>query len=159
MKVRYDSETGLLGKAYSEDMQVPDPYIILTTEELNTIAQATDKVAFVINNELVMKDREEYEREEAARKEAERIKNLQCTKRVFVLMLQELGINYYEHIVPLLESNTQAKLEWELCVELLRKNPLLDTMAAQFGITSTQLDNLFKYANGEITLEQFRGEA
>jgi hypothetical protein len=42
-----------------------------------------------------------------------------------------------------------------LCVELQRKNPLLDQLALQFGITSKQLDDLFKFANGEITQEEF----
>ena len=30
-------------------------------------------------------------------------------------------------------------------------------MAGQLGITPEQLDNLFKYANGEMTLEEFKG--
>jgi hypothetical protein len=30
-------------------------------------------------------------------------------------------------------------------------------MAGQLGITPEQLDGLFKYANGEITLEDFKG--
>ena len=37
MKVRYDNKTGRLGKAYPETMQVPDPYIILTTDEIDNI--------------------------------------------------------------------------------------------------------------------------
>lgn len=157
MKVRYDETTGLLGKAYSDNMSVPQPYITLSTNQINEIAQQTDKIAFVEDGVIVMKDRAEIEREEAEKKEKERVANLQCTKRVFVLMLQELGVDYFTQIQPLINSNPQAKLEWELCVELLRKNPLLDIMAAQFEITPTQLDNLFKYANGEITIEEFRG--
>lgn len=56
----------------------------------------------------------------------------------------------------LIATNEQAQLEWDLCVELERKNPLLDVMALQLGVTSEQLDGLFKYANGEITIEQFK---
>ena len=99
-----------------------------------------------------------YTEEEKAEQEAERVSHLKCTKRVFVLMLEELGYDYYEQIKPLIESNRQASLEWDLCVELERSNPLIDLLAAQVGVTSEQLDNLFKYANGELTLEQFVGE-
>ena len=96
-----------------------------------------------------------YTEQEEEEKEKERIGNLQCTKRVFILMLEQLGLDYFEQIEPAINANRQAKLEWELCVELQRKNPLIDQLAGGFGITSEQLDNLFKYANGEITQEQF----
>lgn len=94
--------------------------------------------------------------EEQAQKERERVNKLTCTKRVFALMLQELGITYSQ-LKELIASNEQAQLEWDLCVELVRENPLLDVMASQLGITSEQLDSLFKYANGEIALEEFKG--
>ena len=97
-----------------------------------------------------MKSEEEKELEER-----ERIAHLTCTKRVFALMLQELGITY-TMLKQLIATNEQAQLEWGLCVELERKNPLLDVMALQLGVTSEQLDGLFRYANGEITIEQFR---
>lgn len=99
---------------------------------------------------------EEYKKKQAE-KERQRVANLTCTKRVFVLMLQELGLDYYEQILPELEKNKQAKLEWDLCVELLRSNPLIDIFGAKFKITKEQLDKLFKYANGEITINEFRG--
>ena len=91
-------------------------------------------------------------------KEKERIGNLTCTKRVFALMLQELGIDYITQLKPLIESNPKARLEWELCVELQRNNPLLDIMAKEMSITSEQLDKLFLYANNEITIEDFKGD-
>lgn len=87
--------------------------------------------------------------------EKERIAKLTCTKRVFALMLQEMGITYVQ-LKELIATNEQAQLEWDLCVELERGNPLLDIMAMQLGITSEKLDGLFKYANGEITIEDFR---
>ena len=93
--------------------------------------------------------------EELALKERERVSKLTCTKRVFALMLQELGITY-TMLKELIATNEQAQLEWDLCVELQRSNPLLDVMAMQLGVTSEQLDGLFKYANGEITIEEFR---
>lgn len=106
----------------------------------------------VEDKEIIFNDNWEAEEEE---KEKERISNLQCTKRVFVLMLEELGLDYFEQILPVIEANRQAKLEWDLCVELERKNPLLDQLALQFGVTSEQLDKLFLYANGEIGIEEF----
>lgn len=113
----------------------------------------TEREIIELNNEFVFKDEVEAE---LAEKERERINKLTCTKRVFALMLQELGITYSQ-LKELIASNEQAQLEWDLCVELERGNPLLDVMASQLGITPEQLDGLFKYANGEITLEQFKG--
>lgn len=116
------------------------------------------------NNGYIIKETElaleawGYTEEEKEEQERERIGNLQCTKRVFVLMLEQLGFDYFEQIEPAINSDRQAKLEWELCIELQRKNPLLDKLASRFGVTSEQLDNLFKFANGEITQEEFLGE-
>ena len=110
---------------------------------------------YVFDGECYVLKDEEYEAKQEA-KEKERIGNLTCTKRVFALMLQELGVDYITVLLPLIESNPQAKLEWDLCVELERKNPLLDIMAEQLGITPEQLDGLFRYANGELTLDEFK---
>lgn len=98
-----------------------------------------------------------YTPEEKEALEKARIGELKCTKRVLVLLLEQLQYNYFETIQPLIEANRQAKLEWELCVELQRKNPLLDLLGGQLGITPLQIDNLFKFANGEITEQEFRG--
>lgn len=96
--------------------------------------------------------------EEKEKEERERIANLTCTKRVLVLMLEELGLDYFNQIQPLIEANRQAKLEWELASELLRSNPLLDVVGKELGVSSEQLDRLFKYANGEVdTLEVNNG--
>lgn len=108
----------------------------------------------VKNGTLVLNPNYEKEEEE---KEKERVSHLNCTKRVLALMLQELGISY-ERLKNLIATNEQAQLEWELCIELERSNPLLDIMGAELGITPKQLDDLFKYANGEITQEEFTGE-
>lgn len=92
------------------------------------------------------------------KREKERISKLKCTKRVFVLMLEKMGLDYFEQIEPLINNNRQAKLEWELCVELERSNNLLDILATELGVTSKQLDLLFQYANGEdVELEVING--
>lgn len=93
-------------------------------------------------------DTEEYKKKKET-EEKERISHLKCTKRILALMLQQMGISYNQ-LKTLIATNEQAQLEWELCVELERSNPLLDIMGAQLGITPEQLDTMFKYANGEI---------
>ena len=133
-------------KFYTEEMLNPSFY------ELDKQEYTEDE--YVLDgDEYVLKDEAWEEKQKQAEKE--RIAKLTCTKRVFALMLQELGITY-TMLKQLIATNEQAQLEWDLCVELERKNPLLDIMALQLGITSEQLDGLFRYANGEITIEQFR---
>ena len=87
--------------------------------------------------------------------EKERIARLSCTKRDFALMLQEMGVDYFTQLKPLIDSNPQAQLEWELCERLYRFNPMIDLMAGQLGVTPEMLDGLFQYANGEITASEF----
>ena len=94
-----------------------------------------------------------YEQEQAE-KERQRVGRLQVTKRVFALALQQLGISYSQ-LKELIATSEQAQLEWDLCVELQRNNPLLDVMAAQLGVSSETLDYIFRKANGEIQDEQF----
>ena len=146
-------------------------YVFIENEKINGTGEAKQLTEDVLNIEVteeiynniekyIYKDgeivvNENYEQEQQE-KERERINKLTCTKRVFALMLQELGIDYLTMLKPLIESNAQAQLEWDLCVELERGNPLLDIMAGQLGVTPEQLDGLFLYHNGEITLEQFK---
>ena len=87
--------------------------------------------------------------EEKEEQEKERIAHLKCTKRVLALMLQELGITYTA-LKELIATNEQAQLEWDLCIELERCNPLLDIMGSQLGLSPEQIDQMFKYANGEV---------
>jgi hypothetical protein len=94
----------------------------------------------------------DYEQEKEE-KEKEEIKNLKCTKRVFALALKQLGITY-QQLKELIATNDDAQLEWDLCVELSRDNPLLDQMCGQLCITPQQIDDIFKYANGLINQEE-----
>lgn len=137
---------------FNEDRQVLENTLNIMPQYADLEIKITDRP--IIDFEFA--DTTEWE-EEQAQKEAERISHLKCTKRVFVLMLEQMGLDYFEQILPLIKANRQAELEWELCVELERANPLLDLMGAQLGVSPTQIDNLFKYANGEITQEQFLG--
>lgn len=130
---------------------LPEGFIIITEGQAEQIIQ--DDLWYIIEDgELV---RNPHYDEDVAAREVERISHLKCTKRVFVLMLEQIGLDYFEQIRPLILANRQASLEWDLCVELERCNPLLDIMGAQLGVTPEQIDNLFKYANGEITQEEY----
>lgn len=132
------------------------------------IASGTDTEAYIelgmvqrdveqsdVDNEWYLADKcPHLTPEEKEEREKERISHLKCTKRVLVLILEQLGLDYFEQIEPLINNNRQAKLEWELCVELERSNPLLDVIGSELGISSQQIDQIFKYANGEVgTLE------
>lgn len=134
--------------------QLTEGVINLEVEESLYNAYAENPDMYIWDGEAVIID-PEWEAKQA-QKEKERIAMLSCTKRDFALMLQELGVNYFTQLKPLIESNPQAQLEWELCERLYRFNPMLDLMASQLGVTPEQLDGLFRYANGEITIEQFR---
>ena len=109
------------------------------------------------NNKVIVQDgilvlNPDYEKEEEE-KEKEIISHLKCTKRVLALMLQQLGITYNQ-LKELIATNEQAQLEWDLCVELERCNPLLNIMGRQLGLSPEQIDQMFKYANGWVdTLE------
>ena len=133
--------------------QLTEGVINLEVDESLYNAYAGNPDMYIWDGKAVVID-PEYEAKQAE-KERERIAKLTCTKRVFALMLQELGISY-TMLKELIATNEQAQLEWDLCVELERKNPLLDVMALQLGITPEQLDGLFRYANGELTIEEFR---
>lgn len=87
-------------------------------------------------------------------REKDRVANLRCTKRVLALVLKELGVSY-ANLQALIATSEDAQLEWDLCVELERSNPLLDILGAQLGLTPTTIDKIFKYANGEIDKEDF----
>lgn len=121
---------------------------IIRVETSNEIYQAykEDKNKVIYQDgEIVLNPN--YEAEKQA-KEQERIANLTITKRVFALALQELGITYTQ-LKQVIAENDQAQLEWDLCVELQRGNPLLDIMADYMGISPTMLDYIFQKANGE----------
>ena len=117
----------------------------ITEEQYNLACQYGINYLAYDNGEIILNPN--YE-EEQAEKERERIGNLQVTKRVFALALQQLGITYSQ-LKALIATSEQAQLEWDLCVELQRNNPLLDVMAAQLDVSSETLDMIFKRANGE----------
>lgn len=87
--------------------------------------------------------------EEKELQEKERIARLNMTKLDFAKYLKEYGVSYPQ-LKELLASNDNAQMQWDLCERVYRFNPLLDELAKGFGITSEQLDTIFKMANGEV---------
>mgnify|MGYP006906512916 CR=1 FL=1 len=140
-----------LEKPYTEkqkaDFIVEYNHILgLKIEETSAGLFALEDNELMLNGEIITNPN--YEKE-LLEKESERISKLTCTKRNFALMLQKLGITYSQ-LKDLISKNEQALLEWDLCVELERSNPLLDKMAAELDIMPETLDKMFKYANGEL---------
>lgn len=86
--------------------------------------------------------------EEKANKEKARIASLTCTKRVLALALKQLGVSY-QQLKDLIATDEDAQLEWDLCGELLRSNPFIDTMGNKLGIDPATIDKIFRVANGE----------
>lgn len=132
-------------QAYGFEIQ---HYIATVEDAIWAEYAGTDKWDIIDGVFTDVTDTEEYKKKKEA-EEKERISHLKCTKRVLALMLQQMGISYTQ-LKTLIATNEQAQLEWDLCIELERCNPLLDIMGTQLGITPEQLDIMFKYANGEI---------
>lgn len=127
--------------------EIPD-YICTVEDNVWAEYAGTDKWDIINGVFTDITDTEEYKKKKEE-EEKERISHLKCTKRVLALMLQQLGISYNK-LKQLIATNEQAQLEWDLCVELERCNPLLDIMGAQLRLSPEQIDIMFKYANGEV---------
>lgn len=118
---------------------------VVTTEDIYLMYQQDKNKVIYKDGEIILNPNYEEQKKE---EEQRRIGKLTVTKRVFALALQHYGITYTQ-LKELIATNEQAELEWDLCVELERSNPLLDIMAGQLGVTPKQLDYIFQKANGE----------
>ena len=86
----------------------------------------------------------EYVTSKVAReKEKESVAQLKMTPRDFLLSVINLGATW-EGIKQLMDTNAQVAIELQFCNHVYRGNPLLDQFCEQFGISSEQLDTLFK---------------
>ena len=65
------------------------------------------------------------------------------TKLDFVKAVKDYGVTY-EAIKVLLASSPEAQMEWDCCERVYRYNETLEQMVKQFGITSDDLDTIFK---------------
>lgn len=125
-----------------------DGYICVIDDTLWEKYAGTDKWDIIDGVFTDITNTQEYINKKE-QEEIKRISHLKCTKRILALILQEYGIPY-SRLKEEIERNNQAQLEWDLCVELERCNPLLNVIGEKLGISSEQIDNIFKYANGEI---------
>ena len=146
MKVRYDNKTGRLGKAYPETMLVPDPYIILTTDEIDNIVNQTDKIAFVVDGSVVLKDKAELEAEEARIKEAKRIAMLHMTKQDFFnYVCKPYGVTYSQ-LETIVAGNDDLRAAWNLCNHVYRGNEQLNNyiLTVLPALTAEKLTEIFE---------------
>ena len=91
-----------------------------------------------LKDKCPMKSDEEKELEEK-----KRIAMLKMTPRDFLLAITQMGVDFAK-IKELMASNPQVEIELNYCNYVYRGNALLDQLCGQFGITTTQLDELFK---------------
>ena len=81
--------------------------------------------------------------EEKKLEEKKRVAKLKMTPRDFLLAITQMGVDFAK-IKELMAANPQVEIELNYCNYVERGNALLDQLCGQFGITTTQLDELFK---------------
>lgn len=89
-------------------------------------------------------EQKQREREEQERKRRE---SYNMTKLDFVKAVKPYGVTY-EAIKVLLSSSPEAQMEWDCCERVYRYNGTLEVMVKQFGMTSQDLDKIFKVEVG-----------
>lgn len=136
IKLRYNAETGRVGKAYRAELEVPQPYIEITEEENNSISADDKHIYFVVDGELIAKSRANIEKKE-------RIARMYMTPLDFIKCLETFNITYTQ-IKSLCDANEEVDKNLRLCANVFRGNPLLDNLCGQFGVTPQQLDELFE---------------
>lgn len=75
--------------------------------------------------------------------EKKRVAMLKMTPRDFLLAITGIGVDFAK-IKELMATNPQVEIELNYCNYVYRGNALLDQLCGQFGITTAQLDELFK---------------
>lgn len=98
------------------------------------------KLIFDENDNLVENPKYDEEKE---LEEKKRVAMLKMTPRDFLLAITQMGVDFAK-IKELMAANPQVEIELNYCNYVYRGNALLDQLCGQFGITTTQLDELFK---------------
>lgn len=98
------------------------------------------KLIFDENDNLVENPKHAEEKE---LEEKKRVAMLRMTPRDFLLAITQMGVDFAK-IKELMASNPQVEIELNYCNYVYRGNALLDQLCGQFGITTAQLDELFK---------------
>ena len=112
------------------------------------LQEITEEQVIQINNrELIISDGKlitnpDYQKEKEL-EEKKRVAMLKMTPRDFLLAITQMGVDFAK-IKELMASNPQVEIELNYCNYVYRGNALLDQLCGQFGITTAQLDELFK---------------
>lgn len=98
------------------------------------------KLIFDENDNLVENPKYDEQKE---LEEKKRVAMLKMTPRDFLLAITGMGVDFAK-IKELMATNPQVEIELNYCNHIYRGNALLDQLCGQFGITTAQLDELFK---------------
>lgn len=129
-----NEETGLCSIGTGTNV---DFYKSIGMTELDVQQSDIDNSWYLVDK-CPMKTDEQKEQEEK-----KRVAMLKMTPRDFLLAITEMGVDFAK-IKELMATNPQVEIELNYCNYVYRGNALLDQLCGQFGITTTQLDELFK---------------
>lgn len=129
-----NEKTGLCSIGTGTDV---DFYKSIGMTELDVQQSDIDNSWYLVDK-CPMKTDEQKEQEEK-----KRVAMLKMTPRDFLLAITEMGVDFAK-IKELMATNPQVEIELNYCNYVYRGNALLDQLCGQFGITTTQLDELFK---------------
>lgn len=129
-----NEETGLCSIGTGTNI---DFYKSIGMTELDVQQSDVDNNWYLVDK-CPMKTDEQKEQEEK-----KRVAMLKMTPRDFLLAITGMGVDFAK-IKELMTTNPQVEIELNYCNYVYRGNALLDQLCGQFGITTTQLDELFK---------------
>lgn len=129
-----NEETGLCSIGTGTNV---DFYKSIGMTELDVQQSDIDNSWYLVDK-CPMKTDEQKEQEEK-----KRVAMLKMTPRDFLLAITGMGVDFAK-IKELMVTNPQVEIELNYCNYVYRGNALLDQLCGQFGITTTQLDELFK---------------
>lgn len=129
-----NEETGLCSIGTGTNV---DFYKSIGMTELDVQQSDIDNSWYLVDK-CPMKTNEQKEQEEK-----KRVAMLKMTPRDFLLAITGMGVDFAK-IKELMATNPQVEIELNYCNYVYRGNALLDQLCGQFGITTTQLDELFK---------------
>ena len=129
-----NEETGLCNVGTGTNI---DFYKSIGMTELD-VQQSDINNSWYLVDKCPMKTDEQKEQEEK-----KRVAMLKMTPRDFLLAIAGMGVDFAK-IKELMATNPQVEIELNYCNYVYRGNALLDQLCGQFGITTTQLDELFK---------------
>lgn len=129
-----NEETGLCSIGTGTNI---DFYKSIGMTELDVQQSDVDNNWYLVDK-CPMKTDEQKELEEK-----KRVAMLKMTPRDFLLAITGMGVDFAK-IKELMATNPQVEIELNYCNYVYRGNALLDQLCGQFGITTAQLDELFK---------------